>query len=294
VEPRALTGALAPKPEEDTETAMSDDPLLSSGEFARRSRLSAKALRLYEQQGLLVPDEVDELSRYRRYRAGRLADARLIVWLRRLDMPLADVARVLAAPAAERGALVAEYWDAAEARFAAQRYLAAHVRDLVSGHEGGLTMSGTVQTRDIPEQLVLTEQRHVTPEDLPAWIGAATMRLIAAAEPAGGMVGPSFVVYHGEVNHDSDGPVEVCVPVDPAAAGRLSGPTRTEPAHREAYVRIAKAQVQFPQILSAYETVGRWLYDQGLSASAGPREVYFADWDAAGPDDEVCDIAFPM
>jgi len=25
-----------------------------------------------------------------------------------------------------------------------------------------------------------------------------------------------------------------------------------------------------------------------------PREVYFADWDAAGPDDEVCDVAFPM
>jgi DNA-binding transcriptional MerR regulator len=273
---------------------MSDDPLLSSGEFARRSRLSAKALRLYEQQGLLVPDEVDELSRYRRYRADRLEEARLIVWLRRLDMPLTDVAQVLAAPPAERGGLVAEYWEKAEAKFAGQRYLAAHVRDLVSGHEGGFTMSGTVQTRDIAEQLVLTEQRHVTPEELPAWIGAATMRLINAAEPAGGMAGPSFVVYHGEVNHESNGPVEVCVPVDPAGAGQLTTPTRIEAAHREAYLRIAKAQVAFPQILSAYETVERWIHEQGLSAKGAPREVYFTDWDAAGPDDEVCDIAFPM
>lgn len=273
---------------------MPDESLLSSGEFARRSRLSPKAMRLYEQQGLLVPDEVDEVSRYRWYRPERLADARLIVWLRRLDMPLADVARVLAAPDAERAGLVAEYWERAEARFAAQRYLAAHVRGLVSGYEGGFTMSGTVHTREIPQQLVLTEQRHVTPEELPAWIGAATMRLIAAAEPAGGMAGPSFVVYHGEVNHDSDGPVEVCVPVDPAAAGKLSAPTRTEPAHREAYVRIAKAQVVFPQILSAFETVARWVHDEGLTASAPPREVYFTDWDAAGPDDEVCDIAFPV
>ncbi|MFD2119860.1 MerR family transcriptional regulator [Streptomyces cirratus] len=78
---------------------MPDDPLLSSGEFARRSRLSPKALRRSnERQGLLVPDEVDAANRYRRYRARRLADARLIVWLRRLDMPLADVARVLAGP----------------------------------------------------------------------------------------------------------------------------------------------------------------------------------------------------
>ncbi|GHB83748.1 MerR family transcriptional regulator [Streptomyces cirratus] len=273
---------------------MPDDPLLSSGEFARRSRLSPKALRLYERQGLLVPDEVDAANRYRRYRARRLADARLIVWLRRLDMPLADVARVLAVPAADRAGLVAAYWEAAEARFAAQRHLAAHVRDLVSGHEGAIAMTGTVHTREIPAQLVLTEQRHVTPEELPAWIAAAMTRLHSAAETAGGPAAAPFVVYHGEVNHDSDGPVEVCVPVDPAAAGRLAAPTREEPAHREAYIRITKAQVVFPQILSAFETVARWMREQDVPASAAPREVYFTDWTAAGHDDEVCDVAFPM
>jgi DNA-binding transcriptional MerR regulator len=273
---------------------MPDDRLLTSGEFARRSRLSPKALRLYEQQGLLVPDEVDALNRYRRYRAGRLADARLIVWLRRLDMPLADVARVLGAPAGERAALLDAYWAEVEARHASQRYLVGHVRDLVSGHKGGFTMNATVHTRDIPEQLVLTEQRHVTPEDLPAWIGAAMGRLIGAAAPAGGVAAPPFVVYHGEVDHDSDGPVEVCVPVDPARAAGLTAPTRTEPAHREAYVRITKAQVAFPQILSAFETVSRWVGDQGLPCGDSPREVYFADWDACGPDDEVCDVAYPL
>ncbi|MEZ0094910.1 MerR family transcriptional regulator [Streptacidiphilus sp. EB129] len=277
---------------------MPDDLLLSSAEFARRSRLSAKALRLYEQQGLLVPDEVDEANRYRRYRTHRLADARLIVWLRRLDMPLADVAQVLAAPAADRADLVAAYWEAVEARFAAQRHLAAHVRELVSDHEErGIAMTGTVHTRQIPAQLVLTEQRHVTPEELPAWIAAAMERLHRAAAPAGGPAAPAFVVYHGEVNHDSDGPVEVCVPVDPtaaAAAGQLAAPTREEAAHREAYVRITKAQVAFPQILSAFETVTRWMKDQDTPASAAPREVYFTDWMTAGPDDEVCDVAYPI
>ena len=28
--------------------------------------------------------------------------------------------------------------------------------------------------------------------------------------------------------------------------------------------------------------------------NCAPREVYFADWDAAGPDDEVCDVAYPL
>jgi hypothetical protein len=155
-------------------------------------------------------------------------------------------------------------------------------------------MSLTVHTREVPAQLVLTEQRHVTPEELPEWIGAAMGRLLTAAGAAGGPAAPGFVVYHGEVNHDSDGPVEVCLPVDPAAGKVLTAAMREEPAHREAYVRITKAQVAFPQILSAFETVARWLQQHDLPASSAPREVYFADWMASGPDDEVCDVAFPI
>ncbi|MFC1443122.1 MerR family transcriptional regulator [Streptacidiphilus sp. N1-10] len=274
---------------------MPDDELLSSGEFSRRSRLSPKALRLYEQQGLLLPDEVDTANRYRRYRADRLNDARLIVWLRRLDMPLGEVATVLRAPVARRAELLAAYWEAVEARFAAQRHLAGHVRDLLSGgRQGGYAMSHTVLTREVPAQTVLTEQRHVTPEELPAWIGAAMTRLYGAAAAASGAVAPAFVVYHGEVNHDSDGPVEVCLPVDPKTADSIDAAMREEPAHREAYVRITKAQVMFPQILSAFEAVAGWLHDQNLPSAGAPREVYFTDFMAAGPDDEVCDIAFPM
>src|SRR5688572_3627537 len=72
------------------------DRLLTIGEVSRRSRLSLKALRPYERLGLLVPDRVDATG-YRRYREGQLAAARLVVMLRRLDMPLARVAEVLAA-----------------------------------------------------------------------------------------------------------------------------------------------------------------------------------------------------
>src|SRR5438128_997048 len=54
------------------------DPLLSIGVFARRSRLSMKALRHYDRLGLLTPAEVDQSSGYRRYRESQLATARLV------------------------------------------------------------------------------------------------------------------------------------------------------------------------------------------------------------------------
>jgi hypothetical protein len=41
--------------------------LMTIGEFARASRLSAKALRLYDELGLLRPALVDPLSQYRFY-----------------------------------------------------------------------------------------------------------------------------------------------------------------------------------------------------------------------------------
>ncbi|WP_344638034.1 MerR family transcriptional regulator [Kitasatospora cystarginea] len=271
---------------------MEEDALLSIGVFARRARLSQKALRLYDRQGVLPPDRVDPVTGYRYYRESRLADARLIVLLRGLDMPLAQVAELLAVPGRERAALVARYWDGIERRLAAQRELAVHLRIQLSGREGILDMY-EIQHREVPEQLVLTERRNAAPQDLPEWIPAATDRLTEAAEAYGGVVAAPFVVYHGEVNEDNDGPVEVCVPIDPSHTGALTVPGRIEPAHREVYTRITKAQVEYPQILSAYDAICAWAEREQVSLTGPGREVYFADWGSAKEADPVCDIAFP-
>lgn len=273
-------------------TVKEKEELIGIGEFSRRSWLSSKALRLYERLGLLVPAQVGEDNGYRHYRESQLEAARLVAMLRRLDMPLAQIAKVVAAPEKDAAALVQSYWEDVERRAASQRELARHLSIQLSGEEGSYDMY-EVQEREVPEQVVLTEQRHVTADELPEWIPAAGHRLMRAAEEHGGHSGPMFVVYHGEVSQDSDGPVEVCVPVAENGSGEVA--SRVEPAHSEAYVRITKAQVGFPQILSAYDAVTRWIGSRGLILeTCAPREIYFADWDAAGPDDEVCDVAYPL
>jgi DNA-binding transcriptional MerR regulator len=269
------------------------DPHLTIGEFARRSMLSPKALRLYDRQGLLVPAEVDPDSRYRRYRESQLADARLIARLRRLDMPLAVVAEVMAAPTDRRSDLLVAWWDAMERRMAGKRELLVHLLIALAGKERSFDMY-KIEERDVPEQVILTEQRHATVHDLTDWFDECMPRLHGLAERAGGIAGPAFIIYHGEVNEESDGPVEVCVPIAPGQREAVDAPTRVEPAHREAYTRIRKAQVAFPQILDAYEAVEQWTASNNREVTAAPREVYFTDFMNAGPDDEVCDIAFPV
>ncbi|HEX9041020.1 MAG TPA: MerR family transcriptional regulator [Trebonia sp.] len=98
--------------------------LLTIGEFARLARLSQKALRLYDELGLLRPFRVDEWSGYRYYAPAQLERARLVAWLRRLGMPLAQIGAVLDAPPAEAAALVAAFLRVAEADFAERQRLA--------------------------------------------------------------------------------------------------------------------------------------------------------------------------
>ena len=115
-----------------------------------------------------------------------------------------------------------------------------------------------VHERDVPEQLVLTEQRHITAGDLPGWLGPTIGRHWQTGECFGGVSGPVLVIFHGEVDEDGDGPVKVCAPIAPSdeqRAGLSSVAARVEPSHREAYTRITKAQVAFHQILAAYQAV---------------------------------------
>ena len=70
--------------------------LLSIGMFASLTRLSIKALRLYDGLGLLQPLHIDSQSGYRYYGKEQLAEARMIRNMREMDMPLATIRRVLA------------------------------------------------------------------------------------------------------------------------------------------------------------------------------------------------------
>lgn len=107
--------------------------LLTIGEFARASRLSPKALRLYDDLGLLEPARVDPSSGYRLYHPAQLDRARLVAWLRRLGMPLARIRLVCDADAPTAAAEVAAFWAQVAADIAIRQELAAFLVDHLAG-----------------------------------------------------------------------------------------------------------------------------------------------------------------
>lgn len=267
---------------------------LTIGEFARRSWLSTKALRLYESKGLLVPASVDPDTGYRRYGVHQLEVARLIVLLRRIEMPLSEVGLVVTASPKDRARLINAFWSRRELAHARHRSLADSLTRAVAskrldGYGVSKGRSFQVRVRDAPSQAVITRRQKVTAEGLTALIEAAIEDLVRHATKAGGIAGPPFVIYHGEVSWESDGPVEVCVPV--ADADRAH---RCEQGHSEAYVQVPKSQVQFPGILEAFEAVRNWSNTHDRNPIGPPREIYSAGFARAGPDELACDVALPI
>jgi DNA-binding transcriptional MerR regulator len=106
----------------------SSGPFLAPSEAAARLGVSAKALRLYEQRGLVAP--VRTAAGWRAYGPDEMARAAEIVALRALGLSLAQVARVLAGEAKDLEPALALHQAALEDRGRDLAATVARVRNL--------------------------------------------------------------------------------------------------------------------------------------------------------------------
>ena len=217
------------------------------GEFANRSRLSARALRIYDELGLLAPARVDEDSGYRFYEPSQLKQARLIATLRQLHFPLEEIKAVLPLEPAQAAERVRQFWATTESKHSSLRALATYLIDELSGKR---SIVYEVKTREIPERSLLCVKRNVTGEKAAWAFGKEFIALLRHYRfpQIEGRAGAFFQIFWGEVSEDSDGPIEWCRPVPPDQAEALAArcpelTLRTEPAHGEAFVPIGDGQL---------------------------------------------------
>jgi DNA-binding transcriptional MerR regulator len=250
---------------------------MSIGEFARLSRLSAKALRLYDELGLLPPAHVAPDSGYRWYAAGQLDNARLVASLRQIGVPLAQIQLILSLEPEAAAAQVGAYWSGAEADHAARRDLAGY---LVDGLTGKRNVMYEVKVRDIPARSLLCLLRHATNQREVWDLGKEVIGMLKAQPPprVDGVAGAAFLIYYGEVNQDSDGPVEFCWPVPQDLAGQFAASfpgliLRTEPAHQEACIHLGQDPVTAAQSQLVSDSARAWAAEQQRQPSDLPLRI---------------------
>jgi len=274
-------------------TDRTENANLSIGQFGRLCQLSRKALRLYEDRGILTPARIDGTTGYRYYAREQVATARRIRLLRMMAMPLEQIAAVLQA------------WDADVAEV--QRLLQLHLRGMEKQLDGAQLaarllleeitpvkerkMSFTFVEKEIPAEMVVSIRRQITIPAYHQWITPALRRLADHVKSAGAEpTGEPIALYYGPVNEEDDGPVEICLPFAGTVMPEGEIKVRQLPMHLAVQVRTFGEYNEFPKLLEMWNALGRYIQEQNLEPNWDADMTTYEVWH----EDETMTIGWPV
>ncbi len=157
-------------------------------------------------------------------------------------------------------------------------------------------MSPLVQTTELPDRQMLSITRRVYVGELHEHLRGSYEQLAQLIADAGVECdGEPVAIYHGQVDEEHNGPVEVGIPVKtvPPVDGEVkSGVLR---GGSTAYTTLTLRQAHFPEILGFYDAVYKWIEENDHRIAASPREVYLTRPmdDKAEMDQPFMQIAWP-
>jgi DNA-binding transcriptional MerR regulator len=143
--------------------------LLPIGRFAISTGLTVKALRHYDEVGVLRPARVDEATGYRFYALGQIRTAAAIARLRALELPLSEVSAVLEGDPETQRATLAAHRDRLAARLDETRRLIDDLDRLIDREEDLVPESGLPEltVEEVPARTYAVVRDRVRMEDLP-------------------------------------------------------------------------------------------------------------------------------
>lgn len=247
------------------------DDLMTAGRFGSLTLLSAKALRIYADRGLLPPSRVDPDNGYRYYAPGQVRAGWLIGLLRSAGLSLEEIGQIVGTDTDTALRHLERSAAALQRRTEAAQALLNRAR-LHLNQE--VTMS-QVNTALEVDRSVLSVLRRMSPEEMETLVPREVGRLREVAAAAGLVVtGDPFGIFHAPVTADSDGPLEVTLPVD--GLGDLDGEIRSYrlPGGLVATRYAEGPETWFPEVLALYDEVHTWITTAGRIPVGPPREIW--------------------
>jgi DNA-binding transcriptional MerR regulator len=250
--------------------------LLSIGRFAFVSGLTVKALRHYDEIGLLRPAHVDGWTGYRWYRLEQARDADAIRRLRELEVPLDEIAEILGAEPAVVRERLGVHRARLEGRAAATKRILAELDRLIDGTEE-LMAEKTLEVELVDEPAlraaVIRERVHF--DDLQTRVPAAIDRVGAWVIRRGAATGPPVSIYRLTEQEEW---FDLAVGWPVGAAIEPGGPVTIEelPATRAA---VHVHHGPYDRLWAVYAPLEEWIRAQGLEPDGLGCEHYVTDPD---------------
>lgn len=233
------------------------------GEFSKITSLTVKALRYYDDQGLLRPSARDE-SGYRLYSEEDYRTARRIALLRRFGFSIAELRDVLRGSGSdeELAVYLREKQQLLEQEMRRKQAQMDALENAIASFSREQEEAEAMETeqKELPAQWVLSARFRGAYPDVSRQIGA----LYKAAK--GGASGPPFSLYYDDEYRDGDADIELCLPVREGTRGakRLAGAKVLSLLHIGPYGSLGPAYKQLLDTACA----------QGLACLLPSREIY--------------------
>lgn len=266
--------------------------LIPIGRFSRVTRLSIKALRHYDETGLLAPAWVDPSSGYRYYTYAQVTDAEMIRVLRSLDMPLDEIREALAGHDRDAVATVLERHRARlEDEVERRSRMLTFLLRLID--QEGSPMPYDVVVKEVPAQHAAMIRLRTTMGSISQDVGRGYAAVGAALGQAGiAVAGAPFLVVTELADDDTPGQIELGYPVATPFPGdgevtgaELPGGLVAATVHHGPYDEEGPA----------YRAVEAWVQEHGHVHLGPPREVYLTTPDqVSDPSQNVTEIQFPI
>lgn len=261
------------------------------GMFSKMNKVTIKALRYYDEVGLLKPAHIDHFTGYRYYTSVQLPVLYQILSLKQMGFSIEEIAEVQKGLSVER--LLHRKKQQLLHSIAENTMKLAQVEHYLNFEKEGAIMNYNVIIKDLPEVVVASMRRvvdgyndffHIIPP-----MGEEMERLgCVCAVPE-----YCFNIYHDGEYKEENIDVEVCEAV--VEAKENSDMIRFK---RIAYVPLAACALHkgpYSDLRNAYGAILKWMEDNGYEPVDNPRESYIDGiWNKESEEDWLTEIQFPV
>jgi effector-binding domain-containing protein len=267
------------------------------GRFSIVTRLSMKALRYYDEKGILTPKAKDPFTGYRYYTGDQIAVGVKISTLNSLGFTLEETASILEAEEAGDHAVVEER---VKARLAATHNeinrLERVAALLNNGKSEMLKMTLTEPViKETPALRVLSKRaKGAYGPTIGRLIGELVQCIYSPDNQRNfvKVVGPIMTIYHDHEYKEEDADMEVAIPI----TGRVTLTDASMEVRNVPLQRVLSMIHKGPYetISQAYAKLGEYMAKKGYEYAGAPMELYLSDPQQTPPDEIMTEMQVPI
>lgn len=274
---------------------------ITIGKFSSLTFLSQKALRLYDQKGVLVPGEKDRFTGYRYYTVDQIETALRVKTLCNLGFGLADIGAILSALSSEDDATVRAYLAKRHRETVSEIRRLEKITSLLMEKRDfselfALNISEPV-LKNIPPVRIISGRRTGTYEEVCSTVSQSLIDIISSPENQKNGVtvnGPCMSLCYDNEYRETDADIEMALPVQGNVIVHDPGfSVRTLPAVRAVSV-IYKGPYEHEGFLVAFQNAFRFAAENGLEPVGPDRQLYINDPSATPAEELLTEVQIPV